>query len=174
MNRRLLIIILGAVCFCNPCFAGEYVEPLYPQYLHGDENFILCDGHTGTAWYVDKSSVVVEEETDNVCVLSVEVVSAKYADHRPPYCEEDIQGIEYRQYEFLYNLDVQKMYIVSDKERDAMRHHASQYNRWVYANWDDRTWRYIDPHGCWADVGIIKYAAIEAYRTIYGTDFYSD
>ena len=63
MNRRLLIIF-GAVCFCNLGFSRGYAGPLYPEYLYGDENYVICDGHMGTAWYVDKNSVAVEEETD--------------------------------------------------------------------------------------------------------------
>ena len=31
----------------------------YPTYLNGDRNFILVDGHMGTAWYVNRSSLAV-------------------------------------------------------------------------------------------------------------------
>ena len=29
----------------------------YQGYLGGNPNFVLCDGHMGTAWYVDRRSL---------------------------------------------------------------------------------------------------------------------
>ncbi len=163
MKRLLPIVILLFICFCPPCFATEY-RGQYPKYLFDDEDYIICDCHMGTAWYVDKTSVSVEEDSDDERILSFTVVSATYNDHHDmkPYGIDDIRKIEYKQFEFLYDLNEGEIYYASTWGR----------NRFLFINRHDRTWRYIDPDACWADVGIVKYAAIEAYRSIYGTGFY--
>ena len=46
----LFVFSLSAVGFAN-----------YPMYLNGDRDLILCDGHMGTAWYVDRTSLVVQK-----------------------------------------------------------------------------------------------------------------
>ncbi len=164
MKRLLMIVVLLFACFCNPCFATEYAGHWYPKYLHDDENYIYCDSHMGTAWYVDRNSIEVEQETDNDCILSVTVISVTYNDHQnnQPFGVEDIRKIDSKQYTFLYDFDEGKMYYASDWGGD----------RFVFIERYDTTWRYIKHSACWADVGIIKYAAIEAYRSIYGTGFY--
>ena len=42
----LLSMLSIMMCSCT-AFAN------YPTHLYGDKNFILCDGHMGSAWYVD-------------------------------------------------------------------------------------------------------------------------
>ena len=48
----------------------------YPVYLNGDPNYLLCDGHMGNAWYVDKKTLYVYNgDPKNVKSISVKVVS---------------------------------------------------------------------------------------------------
>ena len=47
-----LLVFIEAVGFL-PLNAAA--DNLYPDYLNGDSNYILCDGHMGYAWYVDDS-----------------------------------------------------------------------------------------------------------------------
>lgn len=173
MKRVMVMILLVLFWLCQPCFATEYAGHLYPKYLYDDENYIICDGHMGTAWYVDKSSIVVEMETDDDCILSMTVISVSYDDHRPPYGVDDIRETKSKQYEFLYDFDEKKIFIASDREHDRHGYSDLQYARFVYIEQYGTTWRYIDPRGCWADVGIIKPAALEAYRSEYGTEFFT-
>ena len=173
MTRFIGMAFLIVFCLCRPCFAVEYAGHGYPKYLYDDENYILCDCKMGTAWYVDRGSVEVETETDDECILSVTVVSVLYEDHRPPYAVDDIREAKSRQYEFLYDFNAKKIYIASDREHDRRGYSALQYDRFVYIEQYGTMWRYIDPNGCWADVGIIKQAALEAYRSEYGMEFYT-
>ena len=172
----LLIFAMAFMMMQHVCFASgsetANASDWYPQYLHDDENYILSDCHMGTVWYVDKDSIETVSETENERILAVAVAGATYADHRPPYNMDDIRHIEYIQYEFLYDLDERKIYVASEKESDAMHYSDIQFNRFVYIDRDDTEWRYIDPHGCWADVGIIKNASLAAYKEQYNHDFY--
>ena len=52
----------------------------YPMNLGGDSNFILCDGHMGKAWYVDKSSLNVQKYEPPQYIIAVNVVSVNQAD----------------------------------------------------------------------------------------------
>ena len=174
MKRFMSMILLVLFWLCQSCFAAENASHLYPKYLYDDENYIICDGHMGTAWYVDKNSIAVEMETDDDCILSVTVVSASYEDHRPPYGMDDIRATKSKQYEFLYDFDEKKMYIAADRENDRPGYSALQYDRFIYIKQYGATWRYIDPRGCWADIGIIKPVALEAYRSEYGMEFHTN
>ncbi len=164
MLKKALFFVLAVVVLQSVCFSAEHTWHLYPQYLHNDENYIYCDGHMGTAWYVDRSSISVEEETDDECILSVTVVAATYNDHqtKEPFGVDDIRKEETKQYTFLYDLDEQDIYYASGLKR----------NHFSFIERHGRKWRYIDPDGCWADVGIIKPVAIEIYKEQYNHDFY--
>lgn len=48
----------------------------YPVYLNGDPNYILVDGHMGSAWYIVKSSVKREEISPNQWHIYCDIVSA--------------------------------------------------------------------------------------------------
>ncbi|WP_196599620.1 hypothetical protein [Pectinatus frisingensis] len=52
----------------------------YPAHLNDDPNYILCDGHMGGAYYVDRSSLVVEQYKPPVYIIAVNVVSVPDAD----------------------------------------------------------------------------------------------
>lgn len=165
-NIKLMSILFFVLFWlCEPCLAADYIGQ-YPKYLNDDENYIICDGHMGTAWYVDLSSIEVEHETDDDRILSVTVISATYNDHQDnqPFGVDDIRDTKSKQYEFLYDFNEKKIYIANGQHK----------NHFLYIERYGTTWRYIDPKGCWADVGIIKYAAIEAYRSEYGMEFYTN
>ena len=48
----------------------------YPVFLNGDPNYILVDGHMGSAWYIIKSSVKKEEISQDKWHIHCEVISA--------------------------------------------------------------------------------------------------
>jgi Bacterial SH3 domain. len=48
----------------------------YPVFLNGDPNYILVDGHMGSAWYIIKSSVKREEISPNQWHIYCEIASA--------------------------------------------------------------------------------------------------
>ena len=46
----------------------------YPTYLNGDRNFILVDGHMGVAWYVDRSSLKVNQYLPPHYIIMIPVI----------------------------------------------------------------------------------------------------
>ena len=64
----MLVMVIGSVASAN-----------YPTHLNGNANYILVDGHMGTAWYVDKSSLVVQKYEPPQYIIAVNVVSASSA-----------------------------------------------------------------------------------------------
>ena len=72
----MLVMVIGSVASAN-----------YPTHFNGNANYILVDGHMGTAWYVDKSSLVVQKYEPPQYIIAVNVVSARsaYDDERDFY-----------------------------------------------------------------------------------------
>ena len=60
----MLVMVIGSVASAN-----------YPTHLNGNANYILVDGHMGTAWYVDKSSLVVQKYEPPQYIIAVNVES---------------------------------------------------------------------------------------------------
>jgi hypothetical protein len=151
MLKKILIFVL-ALCWFHIGYATEYVGYWYPKYLYDDENYIICDARMDTGWYVDKSSIVLEKEDDNRIILSVTVIGAKYRNHydKQPFALYDIESKYSTDYLYLYDLDAKDIYILQETGE----------------------WKYIDPNGSWADVGIILHVATKTYEVQYGTDFY--
>ena len=140
--KRILMLLLGLLVFAvsGVAFAN------YPMYLNGDRNFIRCDGHMGTAWYVDRSSLVVQEYEPPQYIIAVNVVSVQDADMGNTAIHD------VRTMRFFYNYDMQRMYI--DRHPN------------------DSDWRCLNPNGCWAEIGIAHPAGKIAFRLAYGMDFY--
>lgn len=78
----------GAECYVFKKFLGDQTaldkrqalynkkSGPYPVYLNGDPNYILVDGHMGSAWYIVKSSVKREEISPNQWHIYCDIVSA--------------------------------------------------------------------------------------------------
>jgi hypothetical protein len=150
MVKRIGVVLLGLVAWmmASVAFAN------YPEYLNGDRNFILCDGHMGTAWYVDRSSLDVQEYAPPQYIIAVKVVSARSATgDEEAFYEHDgagtITGTE--TYRFFYNWDRREMYV----DRDGTSN-----------------WRYLDPWGAWASTGIVMPAGEIAFALAYHLKFY--
>ncbi|WP_315452920.1 hypothetical protein [uncultured Selenomonas sp.] len=73
--KRIIMLLVGISMLVLPAA----VSANYPMYLNGDRNFILCDGHMGTAWYVDASSLNVLRYEPPEYVIAVNVVTARSA-----------------------------------------------------------------------------------------------
>ena len=52
----------------------------YPDWLNGDRDYVLTDGHMGTAWYMKKSSLNVEQYNPPIYIISVSVYTVDNAD----------------------------------------------------------------------------------------------
>ncbi|TCS81414.1 hypothetical protein [Pectinatus cerevisiiphilus] len=98
----LCIISLSQIAFANP----------YPKYLNGDTNFVMCLGHNGTGWYVDKSSLEVEKYAPPQYIIAVNVVRVDNVD-KGNIDISDIQTLR-----FFYNYNLRRMYVDQDGNSD--------------------------------------------------------
>lgn len=139
--KRILTMMLFVVCcfLCSTAWASGY-----PDYLNGDRNFLLCGGHMGVGWYVDKSSLVVQQYNPPVYQLAVNVLIVEDAD-RGNTVPSRMETKEY-----LYNWD----------------------ERTMYCWWDEKSaWQYIRPVGCMAETGHF-FAGEMAFYIAYRMKFY--
>ena len=135
-------------------FFCHKAEANYPDYLNGDRNYILCDGHMGTAWYVVASSLNVEKYEPPQYIISVDIASARSAiDDERDFYENSGAGkiMDVKRYRFFYNWNLRRMYYDSKGNND---------------------WRYLDPKGDWAHTGIVKPAGQVAFLLAYDLEFY--
>ena len=92
--RRGLFLGVFVLCllFEQTAFAS------YPDYLGGNRNYLLCGGHMGVGYYVDKSSLVVQKYDPPTYRISVNVLSVDDADNgnteplRVSTCTAGIRG----------------------------------------------------------------------------------
>jgi hypothetical protein len=147
--KRILMLLLGLLVFAvsGVAFAN------YPMYLNGDRNFIRCDGHMGTAWYVDRSSLVVQEYEPPQYIIAVDVVTARSAVGNEDDFYSGGSGMvtDVRTMRFLYDWDACAMYAWNDAEMD---------------------WYYLPPTGSWAETGISMPAGEIAFALAYRMKFY--
>lgn len=142
MKRHIISLIMSMLVIFTASTALAY-QP-YAQYLNGYPNFKLCDGHMGTAWYVDLSSLNVNLYDPPTYIIGVNVLAAD-ADNN--YAVSNITT-----YRFQYNYTQQTLYV---------------------ENPNTGSWRYIDPDDCWAETGIVLPAAKIAFYQAYGIPFYN-
>ena len=119
----------------------------YPDHLNGDPNYILCDGHMGVAWYVDRSSLNVQKYAPPQYIIAVNVVTVPDADKGSTAISQ------VKTYRFFYNSDLVRMYLDRNLNDD---------------------WSYIDPNGSWAQTGIIMPTGEIAFALAYNYKFYGN
>ena len=139
--KRILSMALFAVCFftCSMASASGY-----PDYLGGDRNLLLSGGHMGIGWYVDKSSLVVQQYQPPVYRIAVNVLTVDDADRG------NTTPSSVKTEEFLYNWDTRRMY------------------QW----WGEKSaWNYVRPVGCLAETGH-HFAGEMAFYIAYHMKFY--
>lgn len=114
----------------------------YPDYLGGDRDFLLCGGHMGTAYYIDRNSLVIEDDGPIIYNLSIDVITVHNADRK------NIGPFETQTRYFRYDKENGKMY-----------------------EWFDDEWHYILPVGCMAETGH-EFSGEMAFYLAYGMKFY--
>lgn len=147
----LVACLLGLMLFAlsSVAFASDFIRP---DYLNGNRNFIICDEHMGLAYYVDRSSLVVQKYAPPVYRIAINVVSTTRADGQErgdddKTASRKINGVD--TYQFFYNWDSRMMYV---------------------DNGDG--WRYLDPNGTWAETGVSMPAGEIAFYLAYHMNFY--
>lgn len=131
----LFTVMLGSIAFA------------YPPHLGGDPNYIMCDGHMGTGYYLDRSSLVVQQYEPPIYRIAVNVVTVHDADAG----RTEISNV--RTFQFLYNYDEGNMYIRGNVNGNT-------------------NWRYLSPKGSYAETGVVMPAGEMAFYIAYGIPFY--
>jgi len=141
-----LTVMLFCVLFNFTVFAADY-----PTYLNNNRNYILCGGHQGVGWYIDRSSLVVKEYNPPHYLIAVNVVIASLSSNGIQLDRVNspiINKVETRYY--YYNWDDREMYRLSDR---------------------DNKYHYIPPVGSLADTGH-EFSGELAFYIAYRTKFY--
>ena len=147
--KRFFALLIGLFVFA----LSHTALANYPTYLNGDHNLVLCDGHMGVAWYVDRTSLVVKKYEPPQYIIAVNVITAKSAigDENDFYSGGRGEITQVRTMRFFYNWDLRQMY-------------AGKVGA------DD--WRFIPPTGSWAERGISMPAGEIAFYLAYRMRFY--
>ena len=75
MKVKTLLVMVFVMALCFFCGANRSEAYAYPQYLNGDNNYILVYGHMNYGIYLDKSSVKVASQNENGIMFTVDTVS---------------------------------------------------------------------------------------------------
>lgn len=143
--RSLLKVLFLTLTLIISMFTVSHAS-LYPDYLGGDTNFVLVDGHMGRAWYIDRSSLNVQKYAPPQYIISVNTAVVENAD------KGNITISNIKNLRFFYNSDLGKMY---------------------YDSIGNDSWVYIKPISPWANYGSIRPAAEMAFAMAYHMKFYS-
>ena len=148
MKRIIMLLVVVLMLALSAAASANY-----PMYLNGDRNFILCDGHMGTAWYVDASSLNVLRYEPPEYVIAVDVVTARSAVGNEDDFYSGGRGTvtDVRTMRFFYNWDLRQMYVAKEGADD---------------------WRLLPPQGSWAETGISMPAGEIAFYLAYHMKFY--
>jgi hypothetical protein len=133
--RRSVIILLSK---------EDIEKKAIPKYLWDDENYPRVWTQMDDAFYLDKSSVYIEEEDPPQYILRVLVLRARQHHYN------NILPSAIRSYRLLYEEDEEKMYVETNNRR----------------------WHYMPPHGCNAESGLQMRVGEAAFYLAYGEKFY--
>lgn len=140
--KKVFLLLLSLCLFL---IVGTANANMYQHFLDGDTNYVMVDGHTGEAWYLDRSSLYVEKYDPPQYIIVANIC----------YVPKAINGsttiTKVTTHRFFYNWDMRKMY------------------------WDkggNSNWVYLDPQGDWAHTGIVMPAGEMAFYLAYRMKFY--
>ncbi len=83
---------------------------IYPPYLYGDKNLIYCGAHQGIGFYIDKSSLIIEENTSSRCRIAVNELTAEFTSDGFHLDRLDSPIVNTKKSLFYYDLNNLKMY----------------------------------------------------------------
>lgn len=121
--RRVVCLLLS---LCILAVGGEAFA-LWNKHLNGDPNFVFIDGHMETAWYLDRTSMVIKKDTVEERIIAINVITARSAIGDENNFFNGGQGaiVDVQTKTFLYDIKNRKMYTMPPRT-DA--------------------WKYIDPN----------------------------
>ncbi|WP_432647736.1 hypothetical protein [Mitsuokella sp.] len=142
--KKIISVVLLLITLCLASMAQA--SSMYEDYYNGDTNFPIIYGHMGTAWYLDKSSLVCQDYNPPCYTLAINVIVVPNADRG----NRDISQVQTMR--FFYNLSDLKMY--------------------VDRNTGSSDWRYLKPTGSEAESGLPMDVGEAAFYIDYGKKFY--
>lgn len=138
--RRVLQVVILLIC-CS--IASIAFASGYPDYLGGNRNLLFCGGHMGTGWYVDKTSLVVQEYNPPKYQIAVNVLQVNDADRGNT--SYSVHTVYWR-----YDWNTRKMY---------------------RSNTGYNNWHYVPPTGSLAETGH-EFSGEMAFYLAYHMKFY--
>ena len=142
--KKWLLLVMAFCCFLFGGFNTANAD--YPVYLNGDRNFILIATFRGTGYYLDRSSLVVQQYAPPQYIIAVNVVDVPQAYNG----ESTISRIQTDK--FRYDWNTKSMYLFSNSKN---------------------TWSYMNPYGYKIDKYMIEIPAGEmAFYLAYNMKFY--
>ena len=144
--RKLCLMFTMLIVLSFASIASASYNDIYDDHLGGDRNYILVDGHMGVAWYLDRSSLVVQKYAPPQYIIAVNIVTVPNADKG----YTDISSVQTKR--FFYNWKLRQMYV--DRGVD--------------------NWIYVPRDGSFAEVGITGPTGEMAFYLAYGMKFYGN
>lgn len=135
--KKFFLLLLSLCLFL---MAGTASANMYQRFLNDDPNYVMVDGHTGEAWYLDRSSLYVEKYEPPQYIIVANIC----------YVPRAINGsttiTKVTTHRFFYNWDLRQMY----HDRDGNSNRV-----------------YLNPNGDWAHTGIVMPAGEMAFYVAY-------
>ena len=75
MKQFVSKVLVLAIMVCALAVITMPDAQAYDRYLNGDPNYILVNGRQGVSWYLDKSSVVVNQSDKEANAFACNIVS---------------------------------------------------------------------------------------------------
>lgn len=144
MKRVLTLFCLLATLLIA---SVSHAASSYEEYYNGDYNYPIIWGRMGTAWYLDRSSLVCQDYNPPCYILAINVFWVPNADRGSREISHE------KTMRFFYNLSELKMYVDRDTGFS-----------------DD--WRYLKPTGSNAESGLPMHVGEAAYYINFGMKFY--
>ena len=132
------VLVLSIFLIQSSAMAGGY-----QQYLNGDRNYILFDGHQGGARYAVRNSLNIEKYAPPNYVISIDWV------YVPDAYNGSTQNTRRNTSRFGYDWDTRKFYTINDKGE----------------------WKLLDPQGSRASGAAFAGEAEIAFYLAYGMKF---
>ena len=127
----------------------------YPLFWRGNKNYPIVFGHTGTAFYLDKSSINIELNAPPyyiITAVTVNVLNSGVSPDHPKYNKDETPR-DTRSYKFFY-----------DEDEMDMREKYSPTTEW----------RYMRPQGINAESGFFMWVGEAVFYVATGRKFYGN
>lgn len=127
----------------------------YPLFWRDNKNYPIVFGHTGTAFYLDKTSINIELNAPPYYIITAVTVNVSNSGVSPdhPKYNKDETPRDTRSYKFFYD----------EKEINMREKYSPTFD-----------WRYLRPQGCNAESGFFMWVGEAVFYVATGRKFYGN